>query len=260
MALRTSFAAPGECSVTAQTQHMRHRTVHPEKAFFTQLANDAIAKWEAMFGITGTAFTGNAQYVYQQQYGDYYAGGTTYGSHPPPILGNWESNGALEDVAVQVSEGNWVAGVVGGFTSPWMQHHVMEGLAIALDQGFPVEALMIGLSQWYTSIILNWGYPKLIGQYRLPVTRAGDGYFTLSGMVNDALAPGYKSAGIDGYWNNNIQLEDRQVAGIPGMAALVNLNAPHIAAAWTWYDANVYQPCKSVHFTDVPRFAVRPRV
>ena len=67
----------------------------------------------------------------------------------------------------------------------------------------------------------------------------------------------------DAYWNSNLSPGgDRQVGAVPAMAMLVNVGAPDIAAAWEWFDANVYQIVKASAsgFVTNPQFAIRPRI
>ena len=234
----------------------------PEKIFFSQLALDAIAKWEGMLQITGTAFSGTAITVYQETYGEYYAGGVSPGAGIlAPPLGHWEANGDQRAVEMDVSQGTFKSGFATSFTSTWMQHHAMEGLAVGLDQGFPVEALLLHTGKWYITGILSSGNPKLAnGAYHMPASGPGGGYFTTWAQAIDVYTDNYKNNIFPGYWRQNSVVDDRQVAASPAMAALVNPGAPGAAAAWTWYDTNVYAPAKAGWFSTVPGYAIRPRV
>ena len=64
----------------------------PEKAYFTTLTNDALARWEGGLGVSGTVFDGSAVKLWGAKYGNYYS--TENGNSPehgsPPPLGNWE--------------------------------------------------------------------------------------------------------------------------------------------------------------------------
>ena len=232
----------------------------PEGPFFRLLALDAIAKWEGGFQILGTVFDGTSVKVYQQSIGDYYSGGVPPGFGVVPARGNWESNGDLNEIQSQVIQGVFKPGVVGSFTSTWMQHHAMEGLAIGWDLGFPVESLMLHTGQWYTNGILKSGNPKIaLGTYRMPIQRIGDFAFMSWAEIIDAYTDDYKNKFLPGYWLRNSTLEDRQVAATPAMAALVGMGAPDAAAAWAWFETNVYAPAKAGWFSTVPGFAVRPR-
>ena len=61
----------------------------PEKAYFTYLTNDALARWEGSFGITGTAYDGTAIKTWGAQTGNYYTsnGGPVSGRMPSRQLG-----------------------------------------------------------------------------------------------------------------------------------------------------------------------------
>jgi hypothetical protein len=44
--------------------------------------------------------------------------------------------------------------------------------------------------------------------------------------------------GLPAYFRNNLSASGRQVWGTPGLAMLVDQNAPGSAAAWSWWKAN----------------------
>ena len=45
----------------------------PEKAYFTYMTNDALARWEGGLGVTGTPFDGSAEKVWGATYGNSYS-------------------------------------------------------------------------------------------------------------------------------------------------------------------------------------------
>ncbi|HEY1301893.1 MAG TPA: hypothetical protein VGF07_15440, partial [Stellaceae bacterium] len=65
----------------------------PEKAYFTTLTNDALARWEGGLGLTGTALDGSAEKVWGAAMGNNYSGNNGPVSYKPPVLHGWESNG-----------------------------------------------------------------------------------------------------------------------------------------------------------------------
>ena len=65
----------------------------PEKSYFRYLTNEAIARWEGGFGISGTSFDGSAVKSWGQRVGNFYSCNNGPVSCQPPALHNWESNG-----------------------------------------------------------------------------------------------------------------------------------------------------------------------
>ena len=67
----------------------------PEKAYFTYLTNDALARWEGGLGVTGTPFDGSAVKVWGANYGNSYSTNAGQPASPvngqAPALGNWGS-------------------------------------------------------------------------------------------------------------------------------------------------------------------------
>ncbi len=244
---------------------------YPEKAFFGQLILDAIGKFEEVVRVYGTALDGTPVKVYQATYGDWAAGGLNPGAMvPPPVLGNWEANSA--NLNSLVIEGIAKDGLFTSWFTVWMQHHIIEGLAIGLEQGFPTEALLTHTGTlYYIDGILNSGYPKIIlgGKWITTTGPAGTGpvnpviaspYFATWAEEMDAMDETYKTTGIASYWASNEQNPDRQIAASPGMAAFVNMGLTGASTSWAWFDTNVYQVAASNgHFADIPVYAIRPR-
>jgi hypothetical protein len=85
----------------------------PEKAYFTYLMNDALAKWEGGLGITGTVFDGTAEKLWSAKYGNYYSvtpgGKPANGSVSP--LGNWQASGSPANGTDASIRSNVVSGI-----------------------------------------------------------------------------------------------------------------------------------------------------
>ena len=227
----------------------------PEKAYFTTLTNDALARWEGGLGVSGTVFDGSAVKLWGAKYGNYYS--TENGNSPehgsPPPLGNWESNGSPPTSAnsiVQQNEapGIFVPGAVGTITSPWMQYYLIYGLGRAKEVGFAAEPLVAHTAAWFTGLVNNSGYPTLVAQYEMPVEKSGGGFFATWAAMIAALKPawvtgnGYVSTdggvSLPAYWAQNLNADGRQGWAIAAAGFLTG--EPGGAQMWSWVQQHVY--------------------
>ena len=69
------------------------------------------------------------------------------------------------------------------------------------------------------------------------------------------MQPGWRLARC--YFRGNLAADGRQTWLTPGLAMLVDQNAPGAAAAWNWWKANVYS--KVPDFGKDPKWAIVPR-
>ena len=238
----------------------------PEKAFFSRLVIDAIARWEGGFRITGTPLDADPLKAFGQNLGNFYSGAQLSNLGPmsghPPVLHNWESNGnplkpdANATIAYNVKQRIWQAGEAGSFTSPWMQYYTLYALARVLELGFPAKALMVYSGQWLTDMLLHSGEPRLSALYQHPVERAGGGSMTWDEVRSKGFTSDYLTNGMPGYFARQLQPDGRAAWMTPGLAALVNLKTPDAPAAWAWFHANVYN---KIDFATDPRWAILPR-
>jgi len=250
----------------------------PEKAYFTYLTNDALARWEGGFGITGTPFDGSAEKVWGATYGNSYS--TNAGKPLSPVdgkgppLGNW---GSLCDAAAtptlcgysaadQTSWGMKV-GADGSFDDPWMMWYVQYALGRLSELGFASQALQLYTGQYIIGIIGS-SEPILVAQYQIPVEKAGGGWWaTWPSLIANALDPTWISGsqsggGLPAYFAGNLSASGRQVWGTPGLAMLVDQNAPGVASAWGWWESNVYGPTYAhgiIPFNRDLRWTIVPR-
>ncbi len=227
----------------------------PEKAYFTTLTNDALARWEGGLGVMGTPFDGSAVKLWGAKYGDYYS--TEDGTSPehglPPPLGNWESNGSPPTKANPVisqneAPGIFVPGAVGTITSPWMQYYLIYGLGRAKEVGFAAEPLLAHTAAWLTGLVNNSGYPTLVAQYEMPVEKSGGGFFATWAAMIAALKPawltgnGYVSTdggvSLPAYWAQNLNADGRQGWAIAAAGFLTG--EPGGAQMWSWMQQHVY--------------------
>lgn len=234
----------------------------PEKAYFTYLTNDALARWEGGFGITGTPFSDSYVARWGAAMGDAY---TSYGgpdSGKPPILHECGGNGNLmrpDEEVVQFEKGGvYAPGVVGTWTSPWMQYYLLYGLGRAKELGFAAGPLLSWTGELLTGMINSSGDPLLVAAYRLPVEKRGGGFFRTWGDLLAAFTPVYLQSTLPARFSNKLNDEDGYpFVALGGAAYLVDDGVAGASQTWKWLDANVYSkaPDKNriVKWTIVPR-------
>lgn len=231
---------------------------HPEKAFFAVLITDALARWEGGFQLTGTPLDGNPVKTWGAIAGNSYVNSVNFPLGKVPPLHNWESGTPAGYIAVEESQGIYKPGVVGAFTTSWMQHHALEGVARAIELGFPGEAILTWSGEFYYNYVVA-GYGRYVfgtgAQGHLP-TQTISGAWMTPGEAVDAYTDAWKATGFPPYWALNRDSSDRQLAASPTIAWLVNIGAPQAATLYTWFYTNVY--CIA-NFSLDPRYAIIPR-
>jgi hypothetical protein len=247
----------------------------PEKEYFVRLANDALARWEAGFGINGTIFDGDPTKTWGAKYGNYYNQNAGPMNGKPPSLGQWESNGnplkADQNATINTNEANgiYVPGRVGSFTSPWMQFYTVYSLGRAAELGFDAGPNLAHVGRWLIDLINESGYPQLVCEYQSPVEMAGGGFFDWPGFVaahqhswltgEDYAPPSQGCTSLPQYWAQNLNADGREAWAIPGASYLVEL--PGGAEAWAWLEAMVVEkiPGSACPYTKEPKWAILPR-
>jgi hypothetical protein len=181
----------------------------PEKAYFTYMTNDALARWEGALKITGTSFDNSAEKVWGAKYGNSYSTNAGTPLSPvngqPPVLGNWGSDcdGAATPplcgytAAEQTSWGMKV-GAAGSFDDPWMMWYVQYALGRVAELGFASQALQLHTGQYIIGIIGS-SAPILVAQYEIPVEKAGGGWFaSWSDLIANGIDPTWLSGSQSG--------------------------------------------------------------
>ena len=250
----------------------------PEKAYFTYLTNDALARWEGGLGVTGTPFDGSAEKVWGATYGNSYS--TNAGKPLSPVngkapsLGNWGSDcdaAATPTLcgysATQQTTWGMEVGANGSFDDPWMMWYVQYALGRLSELGFASHALQLYTGQYIIGMIGS-SAPILVAQYQIPVEKAGGGWWaTWPSLIARAMDPTWISGsqsggGLPAYFASNLSASGRQLWGEPGIAMLVDQNAPGVASAWGWWKANVYGPTYAhgiIPFNRDLRWTIVPR-
>lgn len=235
----------------------------PEKAYFRYLTNEAIARWEGGFGISGTPFDNTAIKRWGERVGNFYSCNSGPMSCRPPALHNWESNGnptrAETNATIMSNEKHaiWKTGAVGSFTAPWMQYYVMYALGRVTELGFASNSVLSYTGKWLTDMVRISGNPYASAIYQLPVEKNGGGYFPDWAGILAAFTPEYLANGLPPYFVKNLSSDGRQVWATPGLAYLVDNNDVGAAEAWTWWKSNVYNKVRG--FEGNPKWAVVPR-
>jgi hypothetical protein len=245
----------------------------PEKAFFTYLTNDMLARWEGGLGITGTPYDGSAIKVWAAGAGIGNANSANNGpvSGQAPPLHNWESScdpiSACAAITGNQNAGQFVPDTVGTYSAPWNQWYLHYALGRITELGFAAGPLAIWSGQYPISMINSSGLPILVSQYEMPVEQKGGGFFPTWAAAIQALTPGWVNGtctsscvppgGLPTYFKNGLAADGRQTWLTPGLAMLVDQNAPGAAAAWNWWKTNVYS--KVPDFGKDPKWAIVPR-
>lgn len=235
-----------------------------EKTYFTALTDEAIARWEGGFQLTGTKFDGTPMKVWGQKVGNE---GTTnagaYSGQIPP-LHEWSSicDPALAYTAC-VNDPPWLTTTTGGFSDPWMQWYVQYAIGRAAELGFPMQAINAFSAQFPVGMILDSGMPVLVANYEDgPLGSGTTGWLTTwpSWMTSLNLAPnccGQTTGGFPAYFTNNLNSDGRPVWLTPGLAMAVDQGQPRASDAWLWFKTNVY--AKVPDFGNDPKWAIVPR-
>jgi hypothetical protein len=244
----TAFAAPDS---------------HPEKHYFRYLTDDALARWEGGFGISGTRFDGQPVKLWGQQKGNYYSANSGPFSAQPPPLHNWDSNGnplrADSNPTIRLNEKNGIyqVGTVGSFTSPWMQYYVLYGLGRVRELGFASGPLLAYSGQWLIDMVSKSGNPLLVSSYQLPVERAGGGFMSWNEILTKGFTASYLTETFPAYFARNIISDGRVIWATPGLAYLVDANVSGASSVWQWWMANIYTRVRD--FANDPKWAIVPR-
>jgi hypothetical protein len=241
----------------------------PEKNYFTQLLNDAIAYWEGERNITTTAYNGTTVWTYGYNVSfkaanptdnfwtsvdlngpDYYVG-------IPPLhwweLGNVQlCDNTVNDLTVSHS-----------CISPWMQDYLVYSLGRARELGYATDALL----NWVGPNIINQVTdptfnPYLLTAYRVgTVKQSGPSLFTSWADVKTGFLPAVQSE-TDFYPGAVYQGTQSDADGnVQPAAAVVALlaNQTNGTAAWNWMATNV-EPAifGDLKWAILPRTAVTP--
>ena len=262
----------------------------PEQAWLRYLTNDALARWEGSFGINGTAYDGTTEKLWGARTGNYYSTNGGPDSSRMPPFGNWQSNGNPNGKDATIT-GNtaqhlWDVRsdgqpIVGSFVACWMAWYLQYALGRVAELGFAAGPLRAQTGLYPVGMILDSGYPHLIGSYEVPVeynytplgATSGEsippgGWMDTWAKVTGSLTPAFlTSVGWQSTWNSGagdldtyyaaqLQADGRVIWLAGGLAMMVDAGDPRAATAWAWYKPTVYD---AISLDSNPKWAIVPR-
>ncbi len=247
----------------------------PEKAYFTYMTNDALARWEGNAGIAGTAYQTAPPVPHSTL--NMWQWGQVTGNHQAgyPIPGNPVAGKVGPLHMWPVGDGSTrnegtPAGLFGVDVQysmqPWMQNYFTFGVARARELGFAAGPLFSFNAVFDIGVTLDSGLPIMNGLIDMPaVSKAAANWYTNWPSVAAALWPGYRSGssttvfpgGLPGYYASQGYSESYEAAA-RGIAALA-YDEPRGAANWAWHQANNPGITNAGAMTPDPRWALVPR-
>jgi hypothetical protein len=256
----------------------------PEKVYLGTLVNDALAREEGVFGITGTPYDGSTMKNWGASTGDYWTTNGGPNNTKAPTLNMWESDGNPtvdnSNVDNDVTAGWFVPGAVGSETDPWMVWYSIYSLGRAAELGFAAVPFQEYSGAWLTGLINNSGLPTIIAAYEVPSEKAGGGWTTsftdwfslftssANSSTNQFLTcSGTMPSGqlcLHDYFAAQMQPQGRTAYAMAALAPLVDEGAPNAATAWGWMQTNVQAPTAAGAagagtFATDPSFDIVPR-
>jgi hypothetical protein len=254
----------------------------PEKTYLGTLVNDALARWEGGFGITGTVYTGSAMQVWGASVGNYYSLNSGPVSTKAPPLHNWASAGNPTagnidpTILAAAAHGLLVANAVGSFTDPWMEWYVGYALGRATELGFAAGPLTRVHGQFELSLINNSGVPTGIAIYEMPIERYGGGFFPTWASLFASMEPAFLTGNgwtgnargimdLPVYFASKLTSQGYDAYAMAALAALVNQKEAGAAPAWQWMNTNVNQaiaganPGYGYNWSEDPCWDIVPR-
>lgn len=220
-----------------------------EKATFRRYILDALANWEGIYRITGTALDGDSVKTWQQGL-NFWDSQTGHAVTAPSPLHFWEYNTGLKE--------NSDPAVTGGETSPWMVGYLLYALGRSVELGITEAAPLLawaGKSEIDEVTQTSSINPKCVGQYRIPDVNADGTWMTTWARV----ALGYGTYDLNTWWATGDGGINQRLNGYPyiAQAALsMTTNLPNGAAAWNWISAQTQNQALQ---NDYPTWAILPR-
>jgi hypothetical protein len=259
----------------------------PEKAFFTYLTNDALARWIGSIAYsaqidpspyeTAPPVPGAAMNMWQY--------GKAQGNYNTTATNSWAHSytvGPIHAIGLDCDPGRgsdcggfvatrgtpaspWTADTGSG-AAPWMQNYMFYGVARAAELGFAAGPLKKWMAGFITGQIVESGNPQIIAIYGMPYTSAS----TLDWLQSwsDVLAhiqPGYLdgsnttvyTGGLPAYFAS--QLNSGTYVAPATVAAAFAADETNGAAAWAWAQTNTYPFIARGDYGIDPRWSILPR-
>ncbi len=209
----------------------------PEKAYFTAIVNDALAWWEGLHGITGTANEGSKLWRF----------GRSTPFEPPLHLfaeQKFDGPGAI-------TGGGMVPGQVSSDAALWQHYMLIFELGRAKEKGFPTGRLLDYVGQVLTGQFRDPAAyaPENLGRYWTPVRDEAGRFFPTWA----ATLPAYSKA--DPVIRRDVS--DGYVAMACAAATMLS-GSPEGQVAYAWLRKNFYDPLRD-RYSENPKWAFLPR-
>ncbi len=231
----------------------------PEKAYFTALTNDALARWEGGFNITGTAYQGTTMWNWGRQQGVANIPGAPLAG-TIPTLHAWETlcPAPYDHTCAETNNANY-GPTAASTLSPWMHYYLMYGLARAKELGFAAGPLFSYSAEFLTGIVNDSGMPQMAGIYRIPNVLTPGAWATDWSSVLNAFSPTYRATGITTDFSNGLSQGGNSYTAPASAAAALALDEARGAQSWAWFKQNVYPSVTGGSLGPDPRWPIVPR-
>jgi len=213
----------------------------PEKTYFNELVEDALALWEGQRNIQGTPLASHPEWQYGHDQSPVSASPLRFFLTGNPI-------NAADAYGLDTTKAST-------FEALWMDYYFLIELGIAKERGFPAA----GLFTWYAPLLngqfADPGYdPRLCHAYETPMADVQTKYFTTWAEVASAFVASEISS-VEGSFANP---SDYYALLASGAGALTQGEAGG-EAAWSWLSSNVHATCPTVYPGDWYQWNLVPR-
>jgi hypothetical protein len=238
----------------------------PEKTYLVALTNDAIAKWEGQYNVTGTPFDGTPlkNWAHGQQ------------PNPPPAsMPAWGAGCTVPTCAGQpagyYAEGEGIAGFaqgdligvagVAGYENSWQQWYLNYALGRAVELGFAFKPLLAYTLPFEIGMV-NSAAPMLVSDYATDLLYStGPGtaaYYTDWPTLLASIDHTFLTGNVPGYFNGHLLPDSYSSYAMAGMPGAVDNGLSGAAAAWTWLKSNVHDAIGNAQFATDPAWDIVP--
>ncbi len=229
----------------------------PERAYFSTLAEDAIAIWEGERGISATRYRGTSNWKWGSRIGNQRWDHGQRGRSVAPPLHQWA-------LGTTRKADSWSCCISAERVlyahEPWQPHMLLFALGHARDLGFATDALIAWLGSNLIDQLTDPDYdPHLVAAYRNPVVREQDHeYFGQSverpwGDVRSAYEPHFDSRA---FFEQNVRDTEHGYALMAMCAAAQVVGLPRGGEAWRFVEREIRSRAP---FPRNPKWAIVPR-
>ena len=232
----------------------------PEKTYFTQLTNEALARWEGGFNVTNGAYYGTGMWNWGRQMGVV--------NIPAPVLAGtiptlhtWETmcpavDGSCAEVHVATK---WNQTLAASTMSPWMHYYLIYGLSRAKELGFAAGPIFSYAAQFLTGIVNDSPDPRMSNQYRIANVLIPGVWIQTWEQVYNAFTADYRANDIPALFRQGQQGGGNTYLAAACAAAALSYGEPGGAQAWAWAKVNAYPYVTGGSLGPDPRWPIIPR-